>query len=344
MGNLKSYNVKYNFTPCQIKALVNKHFPEADITSVKASNGGMTYNKVYRIDGSICSQKSVYLKMGPAVGVEVPVHEQGTLQTEVSVYQSLKDTSIPIPELYAFDFTKEDVLCDYFIMERIEGKSWLDYWPIKKERPELMRQYGRYIATLHNVHGKRFGYIDNTHFESWSDSFTNMMFEILDEGKKRGYKLPYDQIYNLVNVSRELLDNVKIPQLVNFDMWAGNVFIRKKEKLEISGLIDFERCFYGDPFASFATSFLIFDDIEKEEAFISGYNEISISTLKIREEDRLRMNLYSLYAHILALVETDRQPWYFSLPAKLYLQFEIVRKVKKIRAYGKHQSLNDLTM
>ena len=67
--------------------------------------------------------------------------------------------------------------------------------------------------------------------------------DVLYEISKQGGKLPYKEIRSAIYSRRELLDTVKTPVLVNFDMWAGNVFLSQKRTSSISAIIDFERSF-----------------------------------------------------------------------------------------------------
>ena len=128
------------FTREQIRRLVNKHFPGVEITSVRTLKGG-TFNTLYQIEGTGGLEKGVVLKTSPIESVGVPNHE--------------KD----IPKIYVYDFSRKVIPCDYFIMERIKGKSWYELWPGKN--PELMRALGRYTARIHSVEYDWFGDINH---------------------------------------------------------------------------------------------------------------------------------------------------------------------------------------
>lgn len=84
-----------------------------------------------------------------------------------------------------------------------------------------------------------------------------------------------------------MLDTLQKPSLVNFDLWAGNVFVRKQEDgYYLTGMIDFERSFFGEPLASFSSALLLYDNVEKETAFLEGYNKASEKPLVITDNDR----------------------------------------------------------
>ena len=102
------------------------------------------------------------------------------------------------------------------------------------------------------------------------------------------------------------LNEIKTPHLVDFDMWAGNIFIDEATCSHIPGIIDFERSFFGDPAADFTSAMMLFDNVEDEPDFRKGYSEISIVPLKITDNDRIRMNLYRLYMAVILFVESYR--------------------------------------
>ena len=74
---------------------------------------------------------------------------------------------------------------------------------------------------------------------------------------------------------RPLLDAVTAPTLVGYDIWAGNVLLDPAGLDRITGIIDFERSFFGDRFADFVAAGEIFDDVEQEPDFQRGYVLVS---------------------------------------------------------------------
>ena len=128
---------KNNFTEEEIRSVVCKYFPEETVTEIVPLKGG-TFNTIYRINGSGALSEGIMLKTGPSEGTEIAGHEKDNVKTEVYAYQILADQKIPVPRLYGYDFSKSLLPCDYFLMERMQGKTWFDHWPIRD--PGLMRR------------------------------------------------------------------------------------------------------------------------------------------------------------------------------------------------------------
>ena len=83
--------------------------------------------------------------------------------------------------------------------------------------------------------------------------------------------------------------------LVHFDLWQGNILL---EDNRISGLIDGERAFWGDPLAEMV-SLALFDDIERDESFLAGYGEVDFDAAS-----RWRLAAYRAYLYLIMLIET----------------------------------------
>lgn len=298
---------KNTFTDSEIRAVIHKYFPDEKINEIIPLDGG-TFNTVYRINGSGVLGNGVILKTSPSVGVEVPNHEKDILKTEVYTYQILAGQKIPVPKLYGYDFSRTLLPCDYFIMERMHGKSWLDHWPIRD--PGLMRALGKYTARMHSASLDWFGEISDDptkRFDTWGAAFLSMVGDVLEETRRQGLTLPYEEIETAVSSRREMLDELKRPSLVNFDLWAGNVFVKKREDgFYLTGMIDFERSFLGDPLASFASALLLYDNVEKETAFLEGYNNVSGQPLVITNADREKMALYEMLMYLRSYAESHR--------------------------------------
>ncbi len=323
------------FTNEQIKELIGKHFPESELETITSLSGG-TFNTLYEIKGSGELSNGVILKTGPNESIVVPSHEQSILQTEVYAYIMLADKELPVPQIYAYDFSKEDIPCDYFIMKKIEGKTWFDYWPIKDSR--LMRELGRYTAALHSVDKKWFGYMrwDKTgRFDKWGEAFIFMIDEVLNSAEHHGMKLPFKKIQNIIEERREMLNELKSPSLVNFDMWAGNIFVKKEPHYSISGFIDFERSFMGDPLASFSSALLLYNNVEKEKEFLAGYNEVSREPLVITDADREKMVMYELLMYLRAYSEIHRYGFWFGLVQRVVIRLIITELMSKLKRFKK---------
>ena len=111
---------KFNVTPEVIKTMVNKHFPNEDICSIEELTEGM-FNSAYAVRGTGIMKDGIVLKIGPASGTELLIYEQEILHTEVEVYKLLEDRPIKTPRILVWDYSHEEIPCDYFFMEYVKG-------------------------------------------------------------------------------------------------------------------------------------------------------------------------------------------------------------------------------
>lgn len=297
---------KNAFANEQITAAVHQHFPGAAVTKITMLKGG-TFNTLYRIDGTNELAHGMILKTGPSDAALAAGHEKNNIRTEIESYRLVGGLALPVPKIYAYDFSGKLLPCDFFFMEYMEGKSWYELWTVRN--PALMQELGRCTAKIHSVGSDWFGEIlaEGEHrYTTWGEAFQAMISEALSELQNRGRKLPYCEIWKAVSSRRNLIDSLEKPSLVNFDLWAGNIFLKRKREYTISAIIDFERSLFGDPLLSFVSAMFLYENVEKEQDFIKGYNEISGTPLHISPADREKMILYELFFYLRSFCEVER--------------------------------------
>lgn len=298
----------------KIRELVKRNFgSRTEVDQITPLDGGMM-NAVYLLTykEAVRGWKEMILKLSFERNADVLTYESQIMRAEVEVYHRLREVDIPVPVLICHDFSQEVVDCDCFFLSKMEGMSWMEF---RKEltpdhRAKLKRELGRYHGRMHSVRGAYFGYIKEDkawHFDTWYGAFRFMMENMLEDGRRRGYDLPYEEIGLALERHRDILDEVKEPRLVDFDLWAGNIFLSKEgEEYRISGIMDFERAFYGDPYADFIAAFGIYSNVEEESEFLEGYSQGAGDRPVISEHDRVRMKLYRIYMDLNLVIETYR--------------------------------------
>lgn len=319
----------------KIIGIAAKWFPGAGVSQVTELKGGM-FNAAYLIMGTGALEGGAVVKVGPAKGTKVLTYERDIMTSEVEVYRQLSAKSIPLPKLICADFDRDIIDSDYFITEYIPHTVWnkADKKKISRSKGSIMSELGRYTAVVHSVKGEHFGYnkIETGFaYDNWYDAFFSMMQNIVGDGKNQGYKLCYDKILSAVAKHRKFLEEVSEPSLVAFDMWAGNIFLKyADDKYTISGFIDFERAFYGDPYADFVAAMFIYKDVEQEPEFIRGYESKTCAKLVIGESERTRMMLYRLYLNVILFTESYRYGRVFAYLTRLYAKANINKLLKSL--------------
>ena len=323
-------------TTVQIHKIVNKHFPGSVITGTKELKGGL-FNSAYLVEGEGELKEGIVIKIGPLPTTYTLTYEKEIMRTEVKVYELLADKAIPTPAVLAHDFSHSDIPCDYFIMQKLNGQTWSS---AKRKRvfrdahPDLMREFGRCNAAIHSVEGEWFGYVkddERFQFDNWEEAFTAMVSDILADGLKRKQKLPFDEIKQAIIKHKNIFNEIEKPSLVSFDMWAGNVFVTQDNNVHISGVVDFERSFYGDPFADFTAAIMLFNDVEKEMEFQEGYSEISGKPFAVSANDRIRMDFYRLYMALIMSVETYRFNRVYAFLVEKYTRGQMKKLLRKLK-------------
>lgn len=270
------------------------------------------FNAIYaiRVAKPICGFYDIVLKLGVQSGKHILRYEKDILHAELYVYDAISKIGIPAPAILYTDTTRKYIDCDYFFMEKLTGDTWAHLRAnISKENAvELQRELCRYTALLHSVSADYFGYIkedDSYRFSTWRQAFRSFIDCAVEDGIRDGVKLPYDEIYAGLDSYWHLLDEVKTPSLVNYDMWAKNILLKEKNgRYVIDGIIDHERAFFGDPIAELISTQTICGDIEQAAYFKEGYE--SVRPFVFGESERIRLILYRLYMELLIGVEMYR--------------------------------------
>jgi aminoglycoside phosphotransferase (APT) family kinase protein len=297
---------KRQLEPGQVDALLESAGvgPDAVLDCVEV--GGGTFNAVYRL--RLADGGGAVLKLAPATAAPIMGYERGILRTEARFYEhARRRTAVPVPAVLRAGSDRH-VDCDYLLMSELPGSPWHGHGRLRRtDRQRLRYELGALVAELHTVTGSAFGYPEEPVApltSSWRAAFLAMVSAVLDDADRFSVRLPRPiaWIRDAVQASSEALDDVRTPVLVHFDLWDGNILLDVTSgSVQIGGLIDAERAFWGDPAADFV-SLALFDNIERDAAFLAGYRAGG-GQVEFGEPLRRRLRLYRIYLYLIMVVE-----------------------------------------
>ena len=265
--------------------------------SSRTELGEASYNTAYRLrltDGS-----GLVLKVAPDPSMPGLSYERDLMRIETLFYRTAFD-ALPVPEVVHADFSRTVIDSNFLLMTELPGQNWYGQRDslAGPDRERLRRDLGGLVAGLHRITGPGFGYPQGELASSWRVAFLAMVEALLADALRWDTPLPRSvaQIRELIGANAHVLDDVTTPVLVHFDLWPGNILVHENR---ITGIVDGERAFWGDPLAEMV-SLALFASIEEDADFLDGYGGITFD-----DSARRRLALYRTYLYLIMLIEGD---------------------------------------
>ncbi|MER5764075.1 phosphotransferase [Streptomyces sp. NPDC002082] len=295
------------------RAIAHARGPDARVLGSRELEGG-TFNSVHLLTlDRGAGRESAVLKVGPPAGTPLMTYEHALMRTEAEFYRRASAVpGLPVPGVVATGFDRSPLDGDgpldgdYLLMTHLEGEPWERLRPGigAEDRARLRTDLGRLVRGLHRVRGSSFGY-PYAHppagaAASWRTAFEGMLADVCADARRFRPPLPVDpdEVLALVRARGRLLDRVRTPSLVHFDLWEGNILLAERDgRLEITGILDGERSFWGDPLADLVSTAL-FGDITRDPDFLAGYRSVPLTP-----DERRRIAMYRAYLALIVLIE-----------------------------------------
>lgn len=274
-------------------ALAAAAFPDRSVSTITELTEGM-FNAAYRLD--FADGSASILKIAAASGDGLLSNEINLMQAEVAAMELAQKSGLPhVARVQYSDFscTRCDGTC--FFMEAMPGCSVNS---CRGELPpetfvSLMREVGQFQKQTAAIHGEKFGLLGDTQrFDTLYELLVYLFTHVLHDAAARQIDLGLDpqRLMRLLEEERSLFDEVRQPSLVHWDMWEGNIFVQDGH---VSGIIDWERAMWADPFMDDR-----FRCHTRCQAFLEGYGQ---TTFSAGEQRRIRW--YDLFLFMTMYVE-----------------------------------------
>ncbi|PQP85250.1 aminoglycoside phosphotransferase family protein [Paenibacillus sp. PCH8] len=277
----------------QLNAIIDQHF-SASIQDYKEMVDGWA-NQAYLI--TLSDAQRVVLKIAPSASTNLMRCEQDLMLAEVEALRLIAELQdVPVPRVLAYDDSLTIAPARYFVMEYMSGTP---YNQVKdqyaaEEQANIEHELGRYNRRINEIKGEKFGYFSEKkqHYSSWKEAFMNLMDDILIDGQEVGieFTIGYAELRRLIAEKSEVLDDVKEPVLVSWDLWDGNVLV---DAGRITAIIDFERSLWADPLMEH-----YFSHFNYTPGFVEGYGHSITTPSELR-----RRSLYDLYFDLVLRIE-----------------------------------------
>lgn len=193
------------------------------------------------------------LRIAPPDNVLQLFYEYRMMRQEPSIHRRLRDeTDVPVPEITAYDFSRELIDRDYLIMPKLPGTPLSECSLSRSALQRVFREWGYYVAQIHSITDpdNRFGYLGEhncmTPCRTWSEAFAVMYRKELDDIVATGIyddKTAEDMMSTL-NKNLSAFDHCQVSHLLHGDLWVTNVLATQEGR--VTGVIDFDRACWGD--------------------------------------------------------------------------------------------------
>ncbi|WP_422770127.1 phosphotransferase family protein [Plantactinospora sp. WMMC1484] len=308
-------STRRHITEAELRSLVHRGFGDrTGITSWQELTGG-TYNAAYAV--TLGESTELVLKVAPPPELKLLSHEVDLMRTEVDFYRRAARVVSVVPDVVYADFDRDLIGTDFVFLSRVAGTD------LQHSRDELTPaqlaavrgEIAAHAARLHTVTGPAYGYPlrgSRSWQPSWRAAFGAMVDDILADAVRLGSRLPAppDRIGAMMRRHADLLDDVRRPALVHFDLWDGNVFVAADPSgtVRVTGLIDGERAFFGDPLAELV-SMTLFRDLAAEPEILAGYAAAGRDRIELTASARRRLTLYTIYLYLIMCIEGATRGW-----------------------------------
>lgn len=283
------------------------HAFNLQVASFSELNDGF-YNISYLVQ--LEDGREVVLKIAPPSDVEILTYEKDIMYAEVLFYKLTKEqTSVPVPEVFGEDFSLSIIPFSYYFMSKLEGKPLTHVKEVNSEsRGRIYKQLAKILAEIHTIKGDDFGYIsmkDKCVGKTYFDAFMVSVEELFKDGLKKtiDYPIELKVLEDLFNQCEPTFNEVSEPCMVHYDLWDGNIFVTEEDGLiNIEGVIDFERGFYGDPAADLA-QVIGYVDLDENSEFFIEYNKHTNEPITYNKSMKIRTYAYRLYLILIMHIE-----------------------------------------
>ena len=323
----------------QVIRLVKANFGEKTLVkSITELCGGLC-NAAYLIE-CINKKEKIVLKVSMSQDAPLLWHEGDNMYSEIEAYKLVSEnTTVPLPKILCYDFSRNLINSRYFFMEYLTGQSLKDvHKEITVENMlKIKCQLADYISQIHKINGSYFGYIttdESRKFITWRKAYEQWFERLFVDIRKHKYKIKYKRIKDVLLKAYELLDEIKEPRLIHNDFFAGNVFVEYYEnEYKIQGIIDFERAAWGDPLAEFHVNGMIIGNIWDETQFWKCYIKKNKEKSELSKEDIARIHIYKLYVWLIMVAETYRYPSIYGIFQRFFSRIMAMKSVKALEAF-----------
>lgn len=220
-------------------------------------------------------QGEVIIQVAPPPDAGFLFYEVNMMAQEPWIHDwVLRETTVPIPEIFAYDGSKEIIDREFLILEMLPGQPLSEGNPSPEIRSKVLRQTGAYLREVHGlIHpAGQYGYVGPHHpmdpQSSWPAAFHMMWNKLLDDLENCGMYSEKEASFlrDLQEAQSDAFHNIP-PALLHMDVWDQNILCN--ERGDVTGLVDWDRGLCGDPEIEFA----VLDYCEiSAPVFWEGYN------------------------------------------------------------------------
>ncbi len=280
----------------ELQQIIAHAFSEREVQSVTELTEGF-FNVAYEV--TFADGEAMILKIAPPPASEIMTHEINIMFSEVeSMRMAAHYPEIPVADVVYYDNSHTLCNSDYFFMKKLEGKSLSSCSEelSDSQNEDIQKKIGEITACLNRIKGERFGYYGQPEKqgEDWYTVFRSILADTFADAKRKGIdlKIEKERLFALLEQQKCAFTEVIKPSFVHWDLWAGNVFVKREQ---VTGIIDFERCLWGDPLMEVG-----FRTYDLKSSFLEGYG-----IEEFTENQKIRSKWYDIYLFLIWSLECD---------------------------------------
>ena len=276
-----------------ITGMAKMAFPDKQIAEIKELPEGMcnvTYDITFE-DGS----ESI-LKIAAKDRRGNTSNEVNLMLAEINAMKLVAENcSFKVADILYYD--TGNTICDgnYFFMEKLEGDN---FFLVREGMSEeviaiINTEIGKISRELSNIQNSEFGFLgEDKRYESLFKFVKHMLENLLSDAQKRDIDILYDEqtFLNQLENDKSAFETIHKASLVHWDMWEGNVFVKDGH---VSGIIDWERALWGEPFMDDR-----FRMHNRGKHFLEGFGQTAFS-----EDELKRLRWYDIILYLTMMIE-----------------------------------------
>lgn len=279
-----------------IKRMAAAAFGDKEVSKITELTEGMC-NVAYRVefaDGEVS-----ILKIASSSKETLMSHEVNLMEAEVNAMKLVYESGVvKLAKVQYYDTSRTLCTGDYFFMEALPGNSLSSVKESLSQEvvDKINYDTGVISRKLTEIKGKSFGLLaDHEHsFDNMYDYIYMLIKNVFSDAAKKQVEtgLTGEEVLEKLALDKACFEEVTAPTLVHWDMWDGNIFVKDGE---ITGIIDWERANWSDPYMDDR-----FRKHSRTDEFLKGYGVTEFS----REEIR-RIYWYDVLLYLIMVTEGE---------------------------------------